>query len=368
MNESPPSILIIGGYGAVGSHIAKTLVKQYGLSVTIAGRNKTKAEAFATKLGKLAQGVAFDSHQLDKNRDLLANYKLVINCVDQPDTKLIQELIKQDGAYIDITADYKFIRQARKLHSEAQSNGARILLGLGLIPGLANVMAKAASEQVGTGAKIITTTLLSLADQPGDMAMAYMIGASGERYEVPGERRVIRSFGESRISLFPAPLGPRRAYHFPLPGQFFYPETLGAETASTYLALEPNWSATMLAAVTKLGLAPLLKSAAVQRVILPLLNSLPTGNAQPVYAVLTEASAKGRQARYLVHGEEESATTALVAAIVSRAVVSGRLDKPGVWLPEQVIEPQWLFDELAIEGINVVQLNQTVTQPDHVLS
>ncbi len=44
-------ILIVGGYGVVGTVVSSLLSKKSGLSPIIAGRNKEKAEALAEKLG-----------------------------------------------------------------------------------------------------------------------------------------------------------------------------------------------------------------------------------------------------------------------------------------------------------------------------
>lgn len=356
MTIATSSTLIIGGYGTVGRLIAKHLTRAL-LPVTVAGRSEAKARALAKQLGPLAKGTAFDSRDLAQVR-AQPRYRLVINCVDQPDTRLLETLIGHGNCYLDITADVTFLRQARALHRVAEQRGARLLLGLGLVPGLANVMAKAAQARVGAGADIVTSALLSLTDRHGDLAMSYMLRATAQTFVVPSEGRRVKSFGESRVSSFPPPFGQRRAYRFPLPDQFFYPETLSARSASTWLALEPSWSAATLATFSHLGIPPLLNASALQRLGLPLLKRLPTGRAQPVYALMVEARADERQARYFVQGKEEAAVTALVLATLAEAVVKNTIIlKPGVWLPEQVLDPQWLFAKLGGRGVSVHNLN-----------
>lgn len=357
MAQTIPQTLIIGGYGTVGSLIAKHLTQAL-LPVTIAGRSEDKARSLAAQLGPLANGTAFDSRDLAQLRAGVPRYGLVINCVDQPDTRLLETIIRHGNRYLDVTADVHFLRQARALHLQAKQLGAALLLGLGLVPGLANIMAKAARNQVGAGADITTSVLLSLADQHGDLALSYMLKALAERYEASGEDRFVQSFGEARISDFPPSLGPRRAHRFPLPGQFFYPETLQARTASTWLALEPSWSANALAGLSRLGLAPLLKAPSLQPVVLPLLKRLPLGKTQAVYALMVEGAAGERRARFFVQGNEEAAVTALVVSLVAEAVIKYTLMmKPGVWLPEQILEPPWLFANLGRHGITVQELD-----------
>lgn len=46
------SILILGGYGAVGRHLSGLLLKETNVDVVIAGRHKDKADTFAALLNR----------------------------------------------------------------------------------------------------------------------------------------------------------------------------------------------------------------------------------------------------------------------------------------------------------------------------
>lgn len=50
------AILIVGGYGAVGTVIATTLAQQHAGQVVIAGRSETKAAKLAAQLGPAFAG------------------------------------------------------------------------------------------------------------------------------------------------------------------------------------------------------------------------------------------------------------------------------------------------------------------------
>ena len=52
------------------------------------------------------------------------------------------------------------------------------------------------------------------------------------------------------------------------------------------------------------------------------------------------------------------------AAIVARALAEGRLSRPGVWAPEQAIEPESFFAELAERGFTTrISTKETVAAP-----
>ncbi len=61
------------------------------------------------------------------------------------------------------------------------------------------------------------------------------------------------SMREKRRFRFPAPFGVRTACRFPVPDQIFYPETLGVRRAGTWVALDPEWIAPLLAAAVRAG-------------------------------------------------------------------------------------------------------------------
>ncbi|MCP4780980.1 MAG: KR domain-containing protein [Hyphomicrobium sp.] len=47
-------ILIVGGYGAFGAHVAQRLARQTKLEIIIAGRSAERAAAFASRLARTA--------------------------------------------------------------------------------------------------------------------------------------------------------------------------------------------------------------------------------------------------------------------------------------------------------------------------
>lgn len=108
-------ILIVGGYGAVGSSIAENLVKIYPNQIIIAGRSFSKAKAKA----KQFQNKVIP-HQLDINNSndfsVLDEVELVVMCLDQQNTDFVEYCISKGISYIDISADYQNLQKIEKLH------------------------------------------------------------------------------------------------------------------------------------------------------------------------------------------------------------------------------------------------------------
>jgi saccharopine dehydrogenase-like NADP-dependent oxidoreductase len=50
-------------------------------------------------------------------------------------------------------------------------------------------------------------------------------------------------------------------------------------------------------------------------------------------------------------GRDQASGTAIGAAAVVRALAEGEVDRPGIWLAEQVVRPGPLFERLAAQGL-----------------
>ncbi|HLF28348.1 MAG TPA: saccharopine dehydrogenase NADP-binding domain-containing protein [Anaerolineae bacterium] len=349
-------ILIAGGYGEVGRRIAAELAPNYPDRVIVAGRDPYQAGALADQLGNGIRPLQLDITDQAAIDSALQDIGLVVNCIDQREPHLLQAAIARGLAYVDITAQVGFWRAALALDSEARKNGARILLGAGLIPGIANVIARAGAERVGKVDSVHTALLLSLGDSFGPAALDYMLAASAQPFIVTedGRERRVKNFAGGRRVEFLVPVGRRITYRFALPDQVFYPQTLGVRTAATRLAFDPPWVTALSAGVMRLGAGTLLRRSGARRLIawvFDLLHKRYAGRNR--FALVVEVKGTPGAARLRLLGQNESAGTALGAALMARRLYEGEVNQPGVWLPEQVIAPDAFFEKLAARGLKV---------------
>ena len=347
-------VLIVGGYGEVGRRVAAHLLRDSELRVTIAGRTLEKAAALASQLGPRAFPLRLDSDELMSVREALRANPLVINCVDLGKFHLISESIQRGLTLLDATASYSYWQRVFSSKTHAETQGARILLGAGLIPGVTNVMAKAASDALGGLTRLQTNTLLSMSNSHGEAAITYTLSEAGQTYRFPDAAQPERSFVKRKTVDFCGATGRITAYRFPFPSQFFYRETLGAE-ASSWLALGPVWVGTLLSMLIRLGAQPLLQTAWLRGFLhqmTPLLSKLPGGT--PEFIVTVDAEGPTGRRRYRLEGRHvrQSEATALgIKAMLDQLETSS--PPPGIWLPEQWVEPERFFARLAQEGLSV---------------
>jgi hypothetical protein len=98
-----PGILLVGGYGVVGSRVATQLRRHHpGLQLVIAGRSHDKAANLARSLGN-AEAAVVDTTNADPLASVKGEVAAVLALVHDHDDNLLRSAIARDLPYVDIT-------------------------------------------------------------------------------------------------------------------------------------------------------------------------------------------------------------------------------------------------------------------------
>jgi saccharopine dehydrogenase-like NADP-dependent oxidoreductase len=163
----------------------------------------------------------------------------------------------------------------------------------------------------------------------------------------------LRPFAASARVNFPPPLGERRSYLFPFSDQVFFPNTLGARTALSRLALEPPWLGALLSVLLRLRVTAMLgrRAGAEERVqhLGAWLRRRYEG--RDWYGIVVEVEGKVGRVRASVVGRGKATGTAVGAAAVVRALAEEEVRQAGIWLAEEVVAPESFYGRLAACGI-----------------
>jgi saccharopine dehydrogenase-like NADP-dependent oxidoreductase len=348
-------ILVTGGYGTVGRRIVADLAPEYASRIVVAGRSAKKASQLATKLGRGMRGRQVDVGDPGSIEAALDGVGVVMSCIDQPEPHLLRAAIRRGLAYTDIAPHLMTRRPTEAMKAEAAQTGARIVLGTGLAPGISSLLACPGADHLGAVESVESNVLLSVGDTYGPASRKYLLEEIALPYAVRIEGLEVSTRpldGSARVN-FPPPLGERTAYLFPFSDQVFFPETLGARTALSRLALDPPWLGTLLSALVQLWVTAVLRRRAgaeerIQRFTAWLQHRY-EGRDRYGVSVGVEG-ARGRVRASLV-GHGQATGTAIGAAAVVRALVGGEVGTPGIWLAEQVVPPGPFFERLATRGL-----------------
>lgn len=349
-------VLIVGGYGHVGRLLAAELAPYFPDQVVVAGRNSDRAWALADEIGHGTCGIELDVTDPEAVNKALKSIALVVCCIDQEEPHLLRLAVEHGLAYIDISAELDLWMTAHDLNDEAKRTGARVLIGAGLVPGLAGVMAREAVARTGPGTSVDVGILLSIGDNFGPAALDWMLGTAGREFTITehGQPRQVQGLKEKRKMRFPEPIGTCTVHRFAIPDQIFYPDTLGVQRAGSWVVLQPGWIGKMFPLLVQSVPGRLFYWSWFRQRMMRLFGWLQRRYAgHDTYSLVVEAEGPGGAAGVSVVSQNESSGTAISAAMMARALIADGEILPGVSLPEQIFGPKEFFTELDKRGISV---------------
>lgn len=339
--EPPDSgkILIVGGYGKVGRSIAERLAPTFPGRIAIAGRSLGKATAAAAEIGYDAQGRAVDIFASDAS-DALDDVALALVCLDQTDTRFVEQCLSRGIHYVDISADHAFLSRVEEHDGLAKKTGATAMLSVGTAPGLTNLLAARAREKFEHLDRIDILLELGLGDHHGQAAVEWTFDNLDASFEVMenGRARRVRSFGESIDIRLPGRKKMRPAYRFNFSDQHVIGRTLEVASVSTWVRFDGRLSTWLFAVSSRAGLGRLLRRSYWRKLAVWLFMNVHVGSDICGVAVrgLGRTKNGSEEITIGVIGRREAQMTAIIAAETTRQVLAANPGS-GVFHSEQAI-------------------------------
>ncbi len=145
-------VIVLGGCGVVGSVVVDILSKAPDFSdVLIGDINLEKAKNLAKNLGEKVKAMKVDANKKDSISNAINGMHLVVNCIGpfyKYEKTILEAVIEQKINYVDICDDTGATYDALELDSAAQDAGITVLIGMGSSPGITNVLAKYAANDL----------------------------------------------------------------------------------------------------------------------------------------------------------------------------------------------------------------------------
>lgn len=347
----PPSlgrILVVGGSGQVGRLVAERLASLFPGRVAVAGRDLDRATRAAAAIGHGAAGLSVDVSD-PKAGDALDGVALVVACLNQTDTRFVEQCLRRGIHYIDISADDDYLARVERLDELAARQGSTAVLSVGVAPGLTNMLAARAVERMDVVDRIDIVLEFGLGDEHGSAALGWMLDNLDAEYEVKedGWPRSVRSFGENLKIRLPGQEEERAAYRFNFSDQHALGRTLDVPSVSTWVRFESRLVTWLSARAAQAGLGRVLRRRRWRKIALWLLTNIHTGSdACRVAVKATGRTGDGAETLTLgLSGRQEALMTAAIAAEAARQVLADE-PAPGVHHSHQAIDFDSVIDAL----------------------
>lgn len=317
-------ILVVGGHGAVGAVVTRTLERWYPGRVIPAGRSAAVRVDVTDPAGFVQ---VLDRHRVGA----------VVLCVEPPDAEVARACLDRGVHLVDVGATEHLLAQVERLRPEG---AATAVLSVGLVPGLSNVLARRTSDELGGADRIDIAVLLGAGERHGADAVRWTIAQLAAERPRTGTRRIA----------LPGH-GPRVVHPFPFSDQHTLRRTLGVGDVSTRLCLDSAPVTALLFGLRRAGLARAARSPRVLRALTTALTRVHLGGGDG-FAVRVDAHRGDERRTYAVTGRAQSRATGLVAAHVTRELLTGGLPT-GVHHLDQLDDLASLPERLAPDGIRL---------------
>jgi lysine 6-dehydrogenase len=376
-------VLSLGGAGAVCRHATRDLCQHSSFDeIVIAEANLSAAERLAAEIGDARLKVqSVDAENYQSLVRLFQGFDVILNGLPwKYDLAVTKACIEAGVSGLDLsTADDQW-----SYDSAARDHGIVFIPGVGATPGITNVMARRAADQLDTvdEIEIYFAAFRCPAPSPGlltTLLWEFRPNTDERLYYRDGGFHWIGPFEGLKTVNFPGPIGEQQVCYIPHPETRTMPKSLGARAVSVRGCFPPQ-AMRLARAMLDSGLyseQPIIvqgvKTTAYQTMY-ELLLALPESKETPLwaYGLVVEVSGwkDGRRVRHLLwnrHPPMEEwggkdayyKNIAIPFSIGAQMIARGDVRVKGVVPPEVAIDPAIFIDELARRRI---EIHHTITQ------
>jgi saccharopine dehydrogenase-like NADP-dependent oxidoreductase len=378
-------IAVIGGAGAMARTIVRDLSENTRVKeILIADYQGDKAEEFAASFKDPRLKASFlDAYKIEEATELIKDYDAVINSAQYyVNISVMKACVRAGCHYNDLGGMFHTTREQRNLFDEFKQAKLTAVLGIGGAPGITNVLARYGYDQLDTVEIVrVSDAGVDMTDMKGINAFVpgYSIRTIMEEYSdeavefIDGEYKTLPPISGAMEIDFPEPIGRRTCIHTlhsepaTIPASF---RDKGIREVTWRLSLPAEFEkkAQFLASlgfasknpleVEGVKVAPIeVLAAVVDKQIEDKLGGvkLKIEDMECLRAQII-GEKNGRKAEFIIdcivgtHSRwgcsSGDVSTGVPPCIAAQMQVEGRI-QPGVWGPEQAIEPEYFFRELA---------------------
>ena len=353
-------VLIIGGYGRIGSSVARDLANYTNSEITITGRKPEENIKESPISG--VKYLALDLADKEKVKNTIhscskSSENLVIHCAGpfhHRDVNVLKNCIEAGVNYVDVSDYQGFTRKALEYFEAAKQAGVTAIINTGIFPGISNSLARQSVEQF---------------DEPKEIHLSYVVGGSGgagvtvmrttflglqNHFDawINEKCQLVKPYSDRQIIKFPSPYGKIAVFWFNMPESLTLPTSFPVKTVTTKFGSFPDfynyltWMTAHLFPTSWLNNSAVIEFLSQASYKMTQFTDKYSGIGVAIQSKVI-GKKSGKKATFcttIIH--KDTATAAGIGAgSIAELILSGKLSKPGVWSVENSLSTD-LFEQV----------------------
>ncbi len=356
-------VIAIGGAGAMGRRAVMDLAATDSVTqVTIADYDLEAAQRLAAELGPKCRAVRADADDHSGLVELIRGHDVALGTAGpfyKYEAKMARAAIEAGAHYVSICDDYDAAAEVLELDEAAKKAGVTAVTGVGWTPGITNVLARKAADQLDEVDEIATSWGCHASDTVGKaVTLHYLHAVTG----------MIPSYIDGRITYipagsglekirFPEPVGAINVFHAGHPEPITIPRYINCRTATLKGGLVDTYLVVLCNALVKLRLTDTVrKKDLIGGFFNKLLPYLENVGRPPEPCSACRVDVTGRKEGRWTHiaygaAAHMDALTGLPASVAVQLIGEGKVEARGVMGPEACLPPEEFITRLKEKGI-----------------
>lgn len=367
-------VLILGGRGRVGSHVAADLAAHTDAEIIITGQSQSSKQI--PDLGSQVTFLELDLSDQDKLTTVIhslqtepgsSDRNVVVHCAGPfhyRDGRVLKTCIDEGVNYVDVSDHPSFTRKAMAYKSAAEAAGVTAIVNTGIFPGISNSMVRQSVEQLDEAETIHLSYVVAGSGGAGVTVMRTTFLGLQHPFQVwlDGQWQEVKPYSDREVVEFPAPYGRIGVYWFDVPEAFTLPSTFPVKTVITKFGTVPDFYNVLTWSVARWWHPRLLKT----RLVIEFLSQVShfmtdvtdrfSGIGVAIRAQVTGLKdGKPAQSNATLVHENTAIAAGYGTGSVAQLLLSGELKQPGVWAIEEALPTDLFTKTLQSRGVKIDQ-------------
>lgn len=233
-------ILVIGGYGRIGSSVARDIANHTEGEVIVTSRKNQNLVDSSLRF------LALDLDRQDMLQKAIADVDLVVHCAGPfhyRDGRVLKHCIAQKVNYVDVSDHRSFYEKVIPWQEEAVAAGITAILNTGIFPGISNSMVKQGVERFERAKKIHLSYVVAGSGGAGVTVMRTTFLGLKKPFKawIDGKWQQISPYTAREVIQFPPPYGKTGVYWFDMPETYTFADSFDVDTVITKFGSIPDW-------------------------------------------------------------------------------------------------------------------------------